>query len=300
MLNKNLLEKINKVEALATASKWARFAHNPFKYFSSIFFKEVIYKSRKKEKLVQCETFFEKEMYVYLPSSTDIYLTKGKSHNSEIRLCRFLIKNLSLGEQFLDIGAHYGYFSLLAANLVGPKGRVVSYEASPKTFEILKRNSESNIAIYNKAISDTNEPIRFFEFPNLYSEFNTTHIDQFKNEAWFLKHTPSEITVPAQTLDSVLFESAFDPDIIKIDVEGAEFNVLNGGRKYLAEKGPVVVMEFLSKERDNEEHVKAEQLMRNLGFQVYCILENGDLMEIKDGSHYLSENKMDSDNLVFL
>lgn len=77
-------------------------------------------------------------MNIALPASTDIYLTGGKSHDSEIRLAKFLIKNLNQGDNFVDIGAHYGYFTLLGAHLVGKGGRVF-FEPGKSTYSLLEK-----------------------------------------------------------------------------------------------------------------------------------------------------------------
>src|SRR5690606_9607362 len=155
-MKKDLLQKLEQVEVLSNASKVSRLFNNPIKYAYAITLKNALYPIFRKERLVTCNLFTGKKIKVILPASTDIYLTGGKSHNSEIRLARFLINNLNSNDTFWDIGAHYGYFSILSSELVGLEGRVLSIEASPTTFNILEKNAKKhkNIFILNNAISD--------------------------------------------------------------------------------------------------------------------------------------------------
>ncbi|RYY92543.1 MAG: FkbM family methyltransferase, partial [Chitinophagaceae bacterium] len=130
--------------------------------------------------------FFGKEMRIALPASTDIYLTGGKSHPSETKLARFLVRDLSTGSVFIDIGAHYGYFSLLAATII-QEGIIHSFEPSEAAFGLLRQNTAGSprITAWQKAVAGNEGSIGFFEFDNLHSEFNSASIGQFEGEGWF-------------------------------------------------------------------------------------------------------------------
>lgn len=299
-MNHILLEKIQQVEKLASTTKISRFLNHPARYVFSILFRDIWYKHNKKEIARKCQTFFGTEMEILLPSSTDIYLTGGKSHPSEINLARFLIKQLQPNDTFIDIGAHYGYFSLLASRLVEKNGRVISFEAAPSSFSILKKNvnNAQNIQANHLAVSDENSTITFYEFPNLYSEYNTLAPQQFQNEEWYIKYAPREIKIPCVQLDSFL-EKGLKPDMIKIDVEGAEYKVLKGSSEILKEHSPIVIMEYLSETRDNQAHAEAHNLLTSLGYQANIIDKNGAITSINDIEKYLNQNLLDSDNIVF-
>lgn len=302
MTENKLIEKLDRVEKIASASKFKRMLMHPFKYFNAILFREIIYKRRKVEKEVSSKTFFDTKMNLLLPSSTDIYLTGGKSHDSEIRLAKFLINNLNNSDTFLDVGAHYGYFTLLGSKLIGNKGSVYSFEASPTTYKVLSKNSknETNINCFNLAVSDEVSSLKFYEFPNLYSEYNTLEIDQFRNENWFSEYMPKEISIQSIILDDFLSEEKVYPKIIKIDVEGAENKVINGLKNYLSHNSPLIVMEYLSKERGNKEHQEAENRLNSLGYSSFVIDKLGNLKKHDSISKYLEENKLESDNIVFV
>ncbi len=302
-MDKNrLLNNIEKVKSLASTSKVRRMLRHPFKYCYAILFRELIYKRQKKAKEVIGETFFESKMNILLPSSTDIYLTGGKSHFSEIKLAKFLIRNLKIRDVFFDIGAHYGYFSLLASKLVGNSGRVIAFEAAPSTFKILKKNKvrENNLDIFNTVLSDTRELLKFYQFPNLYSEYSTLNVKQFSESNWYNIHKPKEIIVESDYLDNFIGNTKIYPTIIKIDVEGAEYKVLKGAIDLLKEQAPIIVMEYLSDKRGNTEHIKAEHLLNSLGYLSFRINMDGDKEKCNNIRKFLRENKVESDNIVFV
>ena len=233
MTKDELLSQLGKVTSIAKASKLRRMLYHPYRYIKAIVFRKLYYKRTQKEISEQCSTFFGVDMNILLPSSTDIYLTGGKSHDSEIKLAKFLIQHLNEHNTFLDVGAHYGYFSLLAAKIVTTSGRVIAFEAAPKTYKVLSQNATifSQITAYNRAVSNTEEELKFYEFPNLYAEYNTLDVQQFEQEAWFSTHLPKEIKITSVILDDFLIEEAINPDYIKIDVEGAEDKVIFGLEK---------------------------------------------------------------------
>ncbi|MFA6056898.1 MAG: FkbM family methyltransferase [Taibaiella sp.] len=300
MANSLLLQKINKVEILASASKLQRLLFNPYKYISSIFFRDFLYKKSKKEKLVKAQVFFGEIMNIALPASTDIYLTGGKSHDSEIRLAKFIIQTLNSGDHFLDIGAHYGYFTLLAAKLVGETGKISAFEPSVNSFHLLQQNcdSHSNISIYQQAVSNTQDSIHFYEFDNLHSEYNSADVKQFEQEDWFKQSPPKKISVSCTTIDQVT-ASGFCPKIIKIDVEGGEYNVVKGALRFIENNMPFIAMEYLEPGRHNIEHQKAVAFLKEHGYKTYIIESSGLLKDIEDIDSYLLKNKLESDNIVF-
>ena len=191
-MQENLIKQLNNVEKLANYTKIQRLLHHPFKYIYAMCFREFIYPKTKQEKIVTAPLFYGDKMKIALPASMDIYLTGGKTHTSEIRLASFLLKNLEKGAQFLDIGGHFGYFTLLAAKAVGLKGKVYSYEPSEKSFNLLKLNTEKqkNVNCLNQAVSDKEGEITFYQFPVIYSEYNSMDISQYENEEWFQNLPP--------------------------------------------------------------------------------------------------------------
>ncbi|MFA5644407.1 MAG: FkbM family methyltransferase [Patescibacteria group bacterium] len=167
-------------------------------------------------------------------------------------------KNSIIGKTIYDVGAHIGYSSMLFAKLVGPMGKVFSFEPSifnKKRFElILKKNKELGeiIKIYEIAISDKVGEDAFI--------FNS-NVDSSKSSGSFIEksHTFFEkkiyensmgfkrSKVKTINLDSLHLIGISDkPDIIKIDIEGAEFLALRGGMQTLLKYKPILLIEVHS------------------------------------------------------
>jgi FkbM family methyltransferase len=299
---KSLLDGLEQVEKIANDPKVNRLLHHPVRYLQAILFRKLVYPLSKKGKLCQTATFFDANMFVLLPAGTDIYLTGGKSHDSELRLARFLIHNLTAGDSFLDIGAHFGYFSLLAAKLVEKTGQVLSYEASKATFTVFSKNVAPfpQIRSVCKALSDQPGTVTFYEFPVLYSEFNSMEMAQFGDAGWYRKNPPIKNEVPAVTLDEIMLEDAFAPKIIKIDVEGAEDKVISGGEKALQRHAPMIVLEYLAEARHNTAHQQAAAQLLGWGYQAGSIDKKGFWQACSDIDVYLQQQQLDSDNVVFI
>lgn len=288
------------MEQLATGGKLTRLLHSPVRYIYAMLLLKLAYPFTRKGSLKKAPLFFGGDMQVLLPAATDIYLTGGKTHESEIRLAKYLVQNLKEGDAFLDVGAHFGYFTLMASALVGNSGKVLAIEPSKGSFELLKGNVEGNknISIFHRAVSDKQETVDFYEFPILYSEYNALDIEKFQGEDWIKKYNPAKTSVAAVTIDGFLQENNCRPAMIKIDVEGAEVQAINGGVTTWAASKPVLVMEYLD-EGEESSYATAADMMYSNGYQSYMILQDGTLQETTDVLGYMRSKNMTSENVVF-
>ena len=296
-------DKLAAIADLTKGSKLNRIISNPIGYWNLLVQTKIKYPITKKGTVKICKTFFDTKMKVILPAGLDLYLTGAKTHDSELRLAQFLIKNLKEGDNFLDIGGHFGYFTLLASKLLGPNGQVICVEASAEMYKILNHNTQahSNIQINHLAASDKKEVIEFHEFPIYYSEYNSLDIEQYKNESWFKTNPPKKISVNAIPLDELLFEKHFDPKIIKIDVEGAEEKVINGLKNTLAMKSvDAIAMEFILNSKNNA-HLAAAKTLNKYQYYPHFIQDDGNLNKITlDQIEPLMHQKnRESDNIIF-
>jgi FkbM family methyltransferase len=142
-----------------------------------------------------------------------------------------LARHLSPGDVAFDVGAHLGFFTLLLSRLVGSDGRVVSVEADPfmgNNLEAnLNRNDSENVAVVKAAAGTVAIERRF-------SQGAGGGIGHLADDG--------DIAVAGTTLD-LLAERFGKPKLIKVDVEGAELEVLEGGSRLLAEHHPILVVE---------------------------------------------------------
>ena len=141
--------------------------------------------------------------------------------------------HLRPGDTCIDIGANVGAHTLLAAHLVGPKGTVHAIEASPTIHATLRANLERNggsqVHTYNVAVTQTPGPVTVF----MHGAGNigaTTIMDNVAAE----RRSIAETTVPGLPLAEILPAAAIEQArLMKIDVEGAEWLVLQGRRDLL-------------------------------------------------------------------
>jgi FkbM family methyltransferase len=155
----------------------------------------------------------------------------------------FLDGVLRPGMTFLDIGANEGLFALFAARRVGPQGRVVAVEPSSRERRQLEsniaRNRLGNVAIVPHALGSQAGTARLQIAGKLHAGHNTLGSFAYDDAS-----AVATEDVPVETLDALAARLPLGQvDVIKIDVEGAELKVLEGGRALLAAKRPVLLIE---------------------------------------------------------
>jgi FkbM family methyltransferase len=147
-------------------------------------------------------------------------------------------QRLRPGMTFYDVGANAGFFSLLGATLVGPKGKVVSFEPHPETAAQLRRqmsaNCCNNVEVIEAAVCDKIGTAQFAD--------DTIAVMASLGGANSASRT---ITVQTTTLDN-LVQYRPSPDLLKIDVEGAEIETLLGAEKLILHKRPILLVELHS------------------------------------------------------
>lgn len=299
MDRQNLLIALSDSASLANRGKLYRFVHQPYRYVLAMLYSKCLFPWFGMERLTEADVFFGDKMQVALPAGADIFLTHAKSHDSELRLARYFIIHIKKGDIFIDAGAHFGYFSLMAYHL-GCK--VIAFEAATETFKILEHNcsGRSELQLHHAALSSRQLPLTFYEFPGAYSEFNTTDISPYQHQDWFQKTRYRSANIQALTLDDCFkTELAIIPDFIKMDVEGHEWEVLKGAESILIHHNPVVIMEYHTGKPEGV-HVQAVRWMAQKGYKSYVIQEDGSLKLCLEPEKVLIPCETDSENLVFV
>lgn len=151
------------------------------------------------------------------------------------------------GMTVYDIGAHIGIFSLGAGVRVGGSGKVLAFEPVPETIAKLRRHVafnhlESVVDVVPAVVSDTDKGVKFFAYKeSMAASIARQNVEDLNPEK---RTEPArELTVDSVTIDGLLAARGLRPDVIKIDVEGAELMVLRGARRVLAECKPVILCE---------------------------------------------------------
>jgi FkbM family methyltransferase len=187
-------------------------------------------------------TFWGEPMHVAFPEV--VSLTIYRYGYFEAELVRVFAQILKPGMVFFDVGAHFGFFSMLAARLVGPAGKVHAFEPTPSTFEMLTSNlsGRPNVTLVNAAVSDKDTTLTFHDFGLGHSAFNSLYGGKLST-ADRAAAQGREIRVNCRSLDSYCDETRVDPDLLKIDTEGAEPDVLRGMERLIARKRPMLTLE---------------------------------------------------------
>jgi FkbM family methyltransferase len=198
----------------------------------------------------------------------------------------YLLKRSQTLTTFFDIGANVGYYSLLASTQITiNKGKIYAFEPVSKTYNRLLENISLNnltcVKTYPFAISDSNATFKI----NIGNDQNwgMSSITKHKHSS-----NQSEI-VKCMTLDTFCNENQVkNIDLIKIDVEGAEFKVLKGMEKIITDHKPEILIEILD-ENLNPNGITSQDVFNYLwekGYKSYEISRNGELKQITIAGSY--------------
>ncbi|MGA2159070.1 MAG: FkbM family methyltransferase [Dehalococcoidia bacterium] len=185
--------------------------------------------------------------------------------------CDLLLKYVRDGSVFIDIGAHYGYYTLLIGSQK-PNCRILSFEPVPENIEILKKNialnNLTNVEIHQAAVSSR-------------TGTQSLHITEASDNCGFYRHPLSavikEISVETVRLDSYLNDVGNRDVCIKIDTEGHELYVLEGMEAFLRDRENVkMVIEFNPKCIAVAGYKPDDLLnkINDMGFDIYFILDD--------------------------
>jgi FkbM family methyltransferase len=159
----------------------------------------------------------------------------------------FLVERFSCKKDdvVVDVGAHIGQYTITSSSRVGPHGKVIAIEADPANFEMLNRNVKlnqfTNVLLQNCAVYSKEEKVKLF-LPSQESgltKYNTIMTNRARAEK------DNFVLVNANTLDNLLEQNGISHEgvnWIKIDVEGAEYEVLKGATSILSKSKDLALL----------------------------------------------------------
>ena len=194
----------------------------------------------------------------------------------EPHLSKLLLRLLRKGDTFIDVGAHVGYFSILASALVENSGRVISCEPDVENFSHIlghaELNKQTNIVAQNLVVSDNDGSVAFY----FNSDNDGGHALWDPGLHDFNKK--SQLTVQKNSCDSIRIDTLFKKHgvkqcrLLKIDTEGAELSVLKSGENsFTPNKVPFVVSEInqFGLSKMHADLTELRQLMRRKGYSTF-------------------------------
>lgn len=193
----------------------------------------------------------------------------------------------------IDAGANIGFFSLLMSRIVGDGGSVLAVEPAAVNVEKMRANIGlnhfSNIEILNNPLARQKKTVEFY-----------LQHDSGRNSAW-RDHTAvtEEVEVETCTLDDIC-EDRRIPKLIKLDIEGSEFEALQGGKYLLSMHPPFVVLEINPEALGHmgTSPLEIRDLMQKHGYEMFALNENGRLPALIPDSCELLINRLNT-NVLF-
>lgn len=191
----------------------------------------------------------------------------------------------------MDIGANFGYFSVLAVQQTNKQCKVVLFEANPKLIPYLNDTINVNsfsdvVSIENMAVSNNDEDIKLNVLKDYIASSSVLDINKINNASAVNKYmVEEEVTVPATTIDHYSTKKHIESvDLIKMDIEGYEDVAYEGMRKTI-KRSPRATMfiEFTPESYKNPKRF-FNLLMKDFG-NVYSINPDGALKKIKSGKY---------------
>jgi FkbM family methyltransferase len=163
----------------------------------------------------------------------------GKSH--EHKVTDMILASLGGTKQFIDVGANLGWFTCIAARYM-PQGKVFAFEMDGSNFALLEKNVAlngcNNAQVNHQAVAEASGT-RYYDRPTARPS------PMYQLRAGIPDNADkSLVAVQTVSLDDFCDRTGVRPDVVKIDVEGAEMSVLRGMTRILAETKPVLFLEL--------------------------------------------------------
>ncbi len=263
----------DRLALLKNTSRWVN--HQVFKY-----------RARWTGKPQNQETmlFWGQPMSIIYPELVSARL--GRFGYFEKDMTSMFIDVLRPGMTVYDVGSHFGYFSLLASEIVGERGHVFAFEPTTDTFDVLIQNAKrrTNITCNQLAAHRETGEI-FFQHEGLRkSAWNHVVTDQSADHA-------NLVRVAAVKLDEFAAENRY-PDFVKIDAEGSEAGILEGMAEIIRRHRPGIGLEMgdhICEQTGNQPCRKTIEFLLDHGYEVFdyrnCQIQPHD---VKD--HYIYDN----------
>lgn len=192
----------------------------------------------------------------------------------ELETMQLFADLVSPGDFVIEIGGHIGYISVYLASLVGREGSVWVFEPARANLSYLRQNVApySNVSVYDLAVSNRRGHADFYveeltgQNNSLLPDYSVLRENEAEAHLTFGKEV---VQVPCVTLDETLKESAARvPSFVKIDVEGAEYMVLQGMKSVLTGPSTAMMIEVTERAEDVLEH------LRSFGFLAFDVHRN--------------------------
>lgn len=209
---------------------------------------------------------FEKLKYLYRAASY-----RYRKDPVEVQ---YLLQNLKPGDIAVDIGCHKGAYLQWMRKSVGSNGKCYAFEPQPQLFDYLSRISQAfsfdNVVLENKAFSATTSELTM----NIPVTGSGTSPGATLNQVDAGQGQWQQVTVATTTLDDYFLARNIQPDLMKIDVEGHEWEVLNSGQELLKSVRPKLLLECENRHLKDRKVEDVFEMLNQLGYHGFFVLKN--------------------------
>jgi FkbM family methyltransferase len=194
----------------------------------------------------------------FMRTCNEKYVIGNYEQHVQAALAKYLRPNMV----FYDVGANGGFFSLLGASLVGPNGMVVAFEPHPATAKQLKNQMRiNNMQQVDVVVAAVSAKVGTAKLRDDISSDMLSLVNSHK--------ATRTIKVQTTTIDQETKTRPL-PDLLKIDVEGAEIDVLRGAQELIYAKKPILLVEIHS----SEIAIQYDELIAKFGYETQDLAGN--------------------------
>jgi len=192
----------------------------------------------------------------------------------------FVRRSITAGSVCIDVGASFGWYSVLLSRLCGTAGHVHAFEPVPDTYDLLRRNLELNDCanVVANAVALDGSPAH-----------KTLYIPDIGVSGSFALHpfdrSYRSLSVETQTLDDYVATHGLERlDFVKADIEGAELGLLQGAKRALSRFGPTLLLEVQGSSTALFGHEPADVFreLERYGYTAFSVDDDGGLVEVGD------------------
>jgi FkbM family methyltransferase len=182
-------------------------------------------------------------------------------------LREIFIRTVKKGHIVVDVGAFIGGYTYMFSELVGSKGKVYAFEPVPYLFNILRFHSSlfnlKNVLTENKAVADHEGYLKLI--------LSEEHVQD--NRLAYAENGNKYVLINTTSLDKYFEKQSVLPDIVKIDVQGADYKVIKGMINLIKKKNLVIFCEFWPEgiRRCGDDPLEFLKFISNLGFKIFEI-----------------------------
>lgn len=243
---------------------------------------------------IKAKTFWGEDMLVVAPEGVSHHIYRYGFF--EEGLTRMVLEYLKPGMTFFDIGAHFGYFTLLSSVLVSNEGEVHSFEPTLSSFSTLKANvsNKNNVFINNCAVFSKRKIVFINDYGIKYSAFNSIYSGRLQQDV-LSRLKPKRYEVETISIDEYAENNGTVPNFIKIDAESSEYEILLGMEETIAKFHPIISIEIGD--------IGVKGIPTSKGLINFLINKGYQSYEFKEGQisqHGLKNEQYRYDNILFL